>query len=483
MAQITIKNFKGINLREGNWADAFASYASGIDLFGLADNANKISRANVLQSTLKVCAMSGATSGNGVVTEEVQDFAYFDTANPYWYAIGRVNNARLYRLNSGTWEYVSAINTSGNGNNLIQYGANLYYATHTYLGQYDGTNGNANFQAFTDTISAPRPMKVFNGSLFIGQGRYVDKYDGTTYSSQKLTLPANYDVRSIEIYQNRLFISADNAQISQIFVWDGISNTFESAINILGEAAAPSLITANNILWAVSNRGTSIPTTGVWTYTGSSFEQVFDLPFPRENQFAPPNSLAVYRTGILIGGEEGASAKYEDGGGGLWFVGKNLSENVYYAVLLFLTGNTPLRKAFNGTVASKGIVYVGITDTTTGTSYEIHQVDFTNYYVSTGIWQSLPIDAGSTEQKVWHGIKINADTLAANQTVTILYRLDDGTAFTSLKQFTSGDMEQYIPIGLTSRTITIRLQIATGGADANTTRIHSFTLDYTPTKI
>ena len=481
MAQITIKNFKGINLREGNWADAFASYALGIDLFGLADNANKISRPNVLQSALQVCAMSGAISGGGVITEEIQDFAYYDIANPYWYAIGRRNNARIYRLNSGVWEYVSAVATSGNGNNLIQYGANLYYATNTYLGQYDGTNGYANFQAFTDTISAPRPMKVFNGSLFIGQGRYVDKYDGTTYSSQKLTLPSNYDVRSIEIYQNRLFISADNGQISQVFVWDGVSNTFESAINILGEAAAPSLITANNILWAVSNRGTSIPTTGVWTYTGSSFEQVFDLPFPRENQFAPPNSLAVYRTGILIGGEEDTSAKYEDGGGGLWFIGKNLSENVYYAVLL-LTVNGVLNKAFNGLVASKGIIYIGVTDTTTGTSYEIHQADFTNYYVKSGsVWQSLPIDAGATEQKVWHGIKVNADTLATNQTLRVLYRLDDGVVFTSIKYFTSGDMEQYIPIGLTSRTITIRLEL--GATDTTSTRVHSFTLDYTPTKI
>ena len=58
MAELTISNFKGVNLKESNWKDGFAAYSYGMDFFGLANDPAKISYPGVIQGFLATSAGS-----------------------------------------------------------------------------------------------------------------------------------------------------------------------------------------------------------------------------------------------------------------------------------------------------------------------------------------------------------------------------------------------------------------------------------------
>lgn len=497
MAKITIKNFRGMNLQKGQWSNNFAKYVKEIDLYGLNDNPNKISFPGVLQGAVATKVMSEA-GGVSSVTEAIQDFEYYNTDLKF-YAIGRANPARIYRLeNNGgvdTWTWVSAgssaITTSGNGNNLKEYAGNLYYASHSHLGKYDGTTGNANFKSFTNTLTSPRPMKVMGGSLYIGAGNFVSKYDGTTWIENKLILPSDMVVRSIEVFEDRLIISADDLKINKIFIWDGISPTFEDFLTVADESRAISIVASNGILWGVSNRGSS-PMNQVYVFNGSVFNAEFLLPIQRSDTFAPPAGLTSYKNGILIGGEDTSTANYEDGTGGCWYVGKDAIRDEFYATLMFTRAGTATNKVIHGIFTAGNIspnsVDIPLLFSVNAGSgvFEIDALDTTNYYTATaGVWQSLPIDADdNTQNKIWKSIilNFNENDISSIDSITIKYKLNNDASFTTLKTLTlSGEVGKIIPIRRKGRTIEIRLEV--NSSSSRGTTVDSFTLEYELTKI
>jgi len=494
MPQITINNFKGISLSEGQWADGFATWVKGIDLYGLNDNYNKISYPGQLQGALSATVMAEAVSPSAV-TEAIQDFAYYPSQLRY-YAIGRVNPGRIYRLQDtasvDTWTYVSAINVSGNGNNLKEYGGDLYYATHTYIGKYNGTDGYANWQQISDAddvLTSPRPMQIFSGHLFIGFGKHVGKYDGSTWTEKKLSLPEDFIIRDMQVFEDRLFISADDRAQARIFIWDGTSETFEDFIIVGDESRGISIVASNGLLWGVSNRGTTSPTKAlmnqVYVFNGSVFDPILLLPVQRSNSFSPPAGLAPYRTGILIGSSNLGDVDYGGGSSGLFYVGKDVSRNQFYSTLLFTKDGSATGSIVNGIFTGGGnspnshsipILWGNIASG----EYEI--LTLGTYPDTAPVWWSLPIDAGDPGRgKTWNSIKINTDTgLSSTDSVTIKYKLDrDTTGFTTLKTLTSdSEIQKVIPIRRKSRTIEIRIE--PNSSSSQGVRVVSFTLNYSP---
>lgn len=478
MAQITLKNFKGITLDESKWKDAYGGFVVGLDVYGLANNSNKVSYPGVPQGIFQISA--GAEAGGvSSVTELITGLAAFsDTAGSTTakdYAIGSANPGRVYRRDSSTWTWLSAVsteNTTSPTGNLQTYALNLYYTSRSYLGRYTQAGASSSqFQSFNNgTTNTARPMKVFAGSLFVGEAQNVAKYDGTTFTATALVLPSDFIIQGMEIYAGYLYISANNSIGSRVFVWDGISNTYQSFIEIFGEATAPKLQAAGGILWAIGNKT-------IYSFNGSNFEKVISLPFGRgdtSGQTEYAGSLAFASSNTA------SSALYEDGTGGVWLMAKNTTTGQWYPVLLLpIRGN--LTQMTVGAI-SPGVgsnLYVGVSDIA-NSLFEIHELQGNNAN-ATNIWQSLPIDAGSTNKKVWHGIELNIDALATGQSVIIKYRLDDTSSFTTLKTFSSGTATTFVPLGRTSRTITLRVELT--ASSSNTTRLHALTLDYTPTKV
>ena len=143
---------------------------------------------------------------------------------------------------------------------------------------------------------------------------------------------------------------------------------------------------------------------------------------------------------------------------------------------IFASGNTQ-----TGTITPA--VYVSYKDTL-NTAYYIKRLAPSGVSPNTdgtSIWQSLPIDAGSTAPKRWESIKLDIKNLSTGQTVAIAYRLDHATSFTVLKTFTAShpatDFQKLIPIRKSGKTISIQITL---GASASTesTRLYAFTLYY-----
>lgn len=475
MPSITLKNFRGVNLRPSNWVNGYSRYAKSVEVFGLGDIPTKISYPGVLQGARETSAMAEAASPSAV-TEIIQDFGYYKGSA---FAIGRDSPGRIYRNTggiTGTWQYVSSILVSGTGNNLMPYGGNLYYMSNTYVGQYDNTTGNANWNAFTDTDGDPRPAKVFAGSLYIGHGRSIAKYDGTTFTDAKLSLPSGFLVRSIEAYNDRLFISGDNTQFSQIFIWDGVSTTYEQAIEVLDESSALSLVVSNGILWLVGNRGTSVDNNPVYVFDGNFIKKVFDLPVKRSSSFQPPNALAAYKNGILVCSSEDSSAGYEDGIGGVWLVSKAVDEDVYHATLAFAFNSKVTGIDAFGIITIGTIVYIGVRD---GVSFEIHTL-YDDRTAASGIWSSLPIDANDpTKEKLWNSLELQIEQDETSwQNVTVAYRVDNATSFTTLTTLTSStEAKRKIGIRQSGKVIEVRLTMASSSS-VMSVKIHSLMLNY-----
>jgi len=478
MPEITIKNFKGINMQEGNWQEGYARYCVGMDLVGLQLGSAKRSFPGVLQGFLEVSAGAEA-AGVSAITAIPTAFTIYSSQD---FCITQATT-KIYRRDSGTWTWVSSLTVSTvDSPDLTVYGGNLYYSQRGQLGLYDNTNSQANFQTFTDTTTASeRPMRILNGSLYIGNARYIAKYDGTTFTASALTLPSNFVIRSMEVVGDYIYAMADNGFYSSLFIWDGVSNRYRTPINLFNEVSSPTLKAVGNKLFAVSNTLQSFEGARIYLFNGADFEKIAILPINRTGAFIL-NTLGEFAGGLLIASREVATASYEDGSGGIWMLNRATDSDPYQATIIF-----PLRNQMTNHdnwalgSGSSSRFYIGNQDVTASTQgvFEV----LTSGSNNPSIWQSLPIDAGSTSKKMWHSVRLNAEDLTTGQTIVVKYRLDDTTAFTTLKTLTtSSDLEAYIPIGRTSRTIDIRIELTPATTGKESTRIHGFTIDYTPAK-
>lgn len=512
MAEITLKDFKGINLKEGLWDQGFAAYARSVDFYGLGDDQTNVSYGGVLQRAMSLSTMAQSSASNAAIVSCITDFAQFNLASDghvYGIDAGGANlNSRVYRWQNNVpeWWWVSSIATSGIGSHMAVYNNQLYYTTNNYLGYYDGTASYANYIQFSQANILPRPMKVFAGYLFVANGRYIDRYDGTTYLGQKLALPIDFTIRSIEIFRDGMYISADNGQFSRIFIWDGSSPTYNDSINLLNEQYAPTLQATQGILWAVGNRRGSPPNsqpttflTPIYIFQQGQPDLLFELPIRRDATWSPNSGVAAYQNGLLVASSEGSSATYEGGVGGVWFIGKEISTGLFHASLLFgvnpaAGSNVVLGGIFSSGATQAGTVGPALYIATSAANSNFTMLQAASPSVSDGSggnnasYITLPIDAASTKNKVWTGMRINFEPLTSGQEVDIYYRLDSVAAtWTLLKQFTYStsqsttnpyaDRFMFIPIGKTGRTISIRILIAVGSSTA-TPRIHSMTLYY-----
>lgn len=505
MQTITFKEFLGVTLQESNAPLGYSRYTKGVDIWGLGNNLKKLSFAGTLQPSPRMLRMQ---QGSFPFASAACAFAFYAAAtgdNRYMYSIDNAAGAgNLYRLsaNAGTgtdeWQKVSAITVSGTGANVLAYNGNLHYATVTHVGMYDNVNSNANWNTLTDQASVPRPMKVFSGSLFIGDGRYVAKYDGVTFTATKLTLPDGYLVRSMEVYQDRLYITADNRSDARLIIWDGVSPTYEDFLPI-PETYAPSLVVSNGVLWAISNRGFSSSdrvelVNQLYVYSGGNFDQVFLLPVKRSNDFNPPTGFAAYKTGVLVGSSETTTASqwYQEGSAGVWFVGKN-ADGQYHAGLLMLeeqAGVTGINThaIFSGQqfVTSASNLYTlpilwGL-QLTGAPAAIVDAMDTRNFYAPTATsWQTQVLDGGdSSILKTWHDIKLDIEPdISSIDSVTVDYRLDYATSWTSIKTLTTAATSQMlIPIRKRGRVLEVRITL--NASSTLGTRSHTMEVRFDP---
>lgn len=178
------------------------------------------------------------------------------------YAVG---GAKLYKFSStavtsdGTWPHTidKAAQTAEDGEDVAVFQGNLYYTYNhsNTLGDVGKFDLNATFDddwgstvptgMATLTGGVPHPIEVGgNDVMYIGNGRYVTSYDGTTFIQQALDFPSGTVIQSLAWNSDRLWIAANkssltgsNKQAASIYMWDGTATSWDLEVKIMGTVA------------------------------------------------------------------------------------------------------------------------------------------------------------------------------------------------------------------------------------------------------
>ena len=503
MAILTFNNFRGVNLAEDAWKQNFGKYVMGVDVIGMHNNNDTDGLPGVLQG-LRVMAVGTEAGSPNEITDLCRRFALNNSVSSNAWALG--DGLRVYERVGTTWtkryagagvDFVAARNTT-DGGGLLAFQDSLWVVTNGDVNRLtaptggltapynDGTN-NANFSS---TTSSSRPSLEFEEKAYFGNNNFVSSLSGDStpiWTQKALTLDSEWTIESMAIYSGRIYIAAQNGSFSRVFSWDGSSLFPISTFNVFGESTGLQLIYFDGRLWAISIAPTSNNTqfTNIYIFDGASFQKFLELP---AGIHAGRDGATIYDGNLLIGSTESSNiASYGDGVGGIWTIGKKAPGQPYEPVLAYNPSNGVPETTIGGIFAvPNNLVFEGTTNNSSSAD-EIWELQSTDQQTA-GIWSSNPIDAGLPDKpKMWHGIQLNTeldqDTYNSNRTITISYKVDQASSFTTLTTVrgedsgTYPDPNRYIPIGVTGRNIEIRIQINTSGS-VTTTQLRGFSLEY-----
>ena len=214
------------------------------------------------------------------VTELIRWFETYDDGSDV-FLYGYDEAGKIYYRDSGTWTLGHTAGTA-DGQGLKAFNTSLYYTTRGKLGQLNGApdvpgNYTDAFQNLQVTAGATdyNPMVEFAGSLYVGNDRYVGRLeaDETTWDATALTLPVGYEVRSMEVWNDRIIIgtrSSTKVIVEKVFLWDGLSPYWELAVDV-PKPGATALFNFNHTLYAFIGAG-------VYTFNGAEFARQYWIP-------------------------------------------------------------------------------------------------------------------------------------------------------------------------------------------------------------
>ncbi len=414
---ITIDNFEA-----GMLIDSTIPATNGGQMFYGLD----IHRENsILQVSQKL------TKQTNVFTDLVKWFVRDDNEATYKYwALGDTGNLYKCATIDGTWALDS--NVGGHGNGLAVYNGERFYCTDTQLVGNKGT-----IQTLDSDVNW-HPMVVYNGCLFIGVGDNLSKLetDGVfTSHAGKLVpiddlIPVGYNIKSLDIYGNRIVIGTwrgtsliDEAD-SIMFTWDGTSNTPDQSY-YLQECGMNALISWENIL--LNFAGTA---GNVYAFNNAFLDNTKQIPnvYPDVGDYVyvNPGSVAQHNGKILAGFSIGSGSAL----GGVYTLGRK-TEDLPFAITLshpISTGNTAV---LIGSVFAGGSnkFLVSWKD---GTSYGVDCLDNSAKYAM-GYMETQKYEIAATNyQNIVKGVEFTAEPMVDNTSITIKYKADDATSWTTV---------------------------------------------------
>jgi hypothetical protein len=242
-------------------------YENGYPSYGNKNQAGAMLNANLINPNglTQGPGLSTLTNGTqaGAVTTLIRSILDLAVTTNVTYGVG---GAKLYKItpgtvtNTGIWPHAidKAAVTSEDGEDVVLYKGNLYYSyNHSGsagdIGKYDlDTTFDDDWGSTTPTGAAaltggvPHQMKRGTlDSLYIANGRYLATYDGTTFDPQALDLYTDSVIQSIAALSDKIYVAANspnvggtNKNTASIFIWDGLADSFETEIKLMGAVGA-----------------------------------------------------------------------------------------------------------------------------------------------------------------------------------------------------------------------------------------------------
>ena len=375
------------------------------------------------------------------------------------------------------WTKVRTNTQTGVGNGFAVMGSNLYYASNAKLGKSDTAFAapDDSAQTFQDGSAGTwHPMKLFGGAggLCIGDGRYIAvlDYDGTTFydgtsgSGNDLTLPLDVKVKCLEVWNDYLVIgtfkgtNSYDDNVAEIFFWDGTSTSYNFSINLNESGVHQLLASPSGLMIQAGIRG------NVYVYNGGAPVLVKRLPTFAQSGTAYnemfPGAVTNFKGVALLGGPgfKADTGSYV----GTWSYGVNNKNYAHSLNLDYLlsTGNKTGANRYIGAIhaANDTALYISYRD---GANYGIDLAN-TNNKVAMCLFRSLWFDGGQPfSEKNFKTFYLNFEQMAANETITLKYRTDTDSSFTTMGAVTStGENFLETNAGIKCRRIQIQVELS-----------------------
>ena len=412
----------------------FADTSKGIDLYY---------KPSILRGNLKM-----ETVETGAVNARMQDFIKASDGSTYglgYKEYGGDNTwMTLWKLSGTTWSSVGAGTSSApvSDSQIIEYKDYLYFYTQTNkIGRYGTLSSSPSFteewQTTTNSITINGPMAIQKDTLYIANGNRIASWDGTTWTaSTNFDLPSGWKIISLIAWGKYIVAGATSPEsdtISRMFFWDTSATSWEFAKDIPRGKLIGIVNIGDTIKGVVLNPVSDadhIGSLNVVEWSGGTVRVVWTHRLKGLTSASTNfvNNGLDEKDGILyIGGVLDTTSNI----GGIYTYGQPIPNGNYVFNHSIDVGATTLQH-FNALKWIGTFLYASIYDNT-GTDFRVIRTDdSTNAYEDLQ-YDSLVFDGNNPYmKKKIKRIIINTNALPANAVITIKYKVDRASSWTSI---------------------------------------------------
>ena len=345
---------------------------------------------------------------------------------------------------TGNWTLPS----SSEGNGAVKNGCFIEYKDSLFgfqgtnqiwkYGLLSGTPTIANSASTTgSTITSVAQGLVFNDYLYLPYNNKIWRAtDATTFSDAYLLLPTNFKITSITQFGKYIAIAVAPIStfngVSKVFLWDGTSTDIQESID-WGEGELRILETIEGMLVGVTDRylnnavGAGRGSMIIQVYSGGIPQVIKEVFTKKLTAKTMPISKAVKNNRLFFAAKimtNDAGTEYDEG---IWSFGR---KNINYPFALTLdvideSINTSGIQAF-GTAGN----FFFITHSNDGS---IDKTNDESVYTYSSILETQIINFGDVDSdKKIEVLKVSFRKLVSGETVTLKYKADDATSWTTI---------------------------------------------------
>lgn len=364
----------------------------------------------------------------------------------FWFASG---SGKIWkRTSAGVYSLVHT-NTKGACLGAIEYKGYIYYTSAGFIGRQSVANSASeaswssqddDWQTLSNADAEYAPMEEVSGILFIGNGKYIAKYDGTTYTDNSLDLPDRFRASALYSYGIDLLVgtyvgTSQTVKVNycKLFRWDTTSDSWSDSDTVY-EAGINAFIPADNQLYIQAGISGNI-----YYYNGSilvPYKQIYGTYNPNKYGLVYSGSVNLFN-GLSIFGfsnsPDTANSTGNPANCGVYSLGRNDKNFPVVLNLEFpISETTPLANVEVGAIAVIGHdLLVSWKKQGVSPSYGVDKLNWSSKYASAYIETLLLSDGPFSKKSVnfYAGYRLKP----ASTDITFSYKKNFATSYTAIE--------------------------------------------------
>lgn len=307
------------------------------------------------------------------------------------------------------------------------------------------------------------PMKQMLNLMAIGNERYLATYDGLSYDPMRLTLPAGYRIRSLAYWREYLCIGTWRGEEvtdydeGKIFFWDGISDTYNFFIDV-PEGSINAMQGTKGKLYIIAGYSSDL----LLYMGGDSAQKIKRIPNVDISKYVEvyPGAMTMWRTLIHVGIAAKSDSDLIQKGVYTWgSLNRNYDDSLNYDYPISTGTRTGTDTRIGMVIANGRKLLIGWN---VGTAYGVDEVDPTGACFTTATYESLVEDAQLISAvKLPLVARADFEPLIDGQSVSIKYKVDRESTWTSFTESTVGATYARLPLKDRVREIQIGIDMET----------------------